>query len=367
LFAATPNVSGMVVNPQTAMTCPPVRAAVQAIAETIGQLPVHVYRRSGDTKERDPNHPAYSLLHDAANDWTPATKLREEITRDALLDKGGFAEIVRIDDKPYELHRLEPSAVETSFHPITREPVYKVREGGAQRLIAWRNIIHIPSPCLPGRSIVQDARNTIGRALKLEEIGAAFFANGAQPSGLLISKTNVNEERRKNLSAAWKAGTTGKSAGGTPILEGDMTYVRLTMNLTDAQYIEACRLAIEDIARVFRIPPIFVGEYGRATWANSEEQGKQLLTYTLMPWIKRHEGEYALKLFNPDDRRAWFAEFLTDDLARADILKRFEAYSKAIAARILNPNEARGAENRAPYEGGDVFANPNITAGNSNE
>jgi HK97 family phage portal protein len=102
-------------------------------------------------------------------------------------------------------------------------------------------------------------------------------------------------------------------------------------------------------------------ELGRATWANSEQMRQDFLTFCLMSWIKRWEGEIRLKLFTPEERDTYFAEFLLDDLLRADFATRMEGYSKAIAARILNPNEARAAENRAPYAGGDKFENPNTT------
>jgi phage portal protein BeeE len=104
-------------------------------------------------------------------------------------------------------------------------------------------------------------------------------------------------------------------------------------------------------------------EYGRATWGNAEEMGQQFLNYTLIPWIKRWQGELWLKLFSPEERTTYFAEFLTDDLLRADFTKRMEGYATAIASRMLSPNEARAAENRAPYAGGDRFENPNVTTG----
>lgn len=365
LFNAAPSVSGIAVTPTKAMTCPPVRAAVQAIAETIGQLPIHVYARAGDgSRERAPEHVAHALLHDAANDWTPATKLREEVTRDALIDKGGFAEIIRIDGRPFELHRLEPSNVETGSHEITREPTYKLTEGKTARFISWRDIIHIPSPSLSGSTLIRDAREAIARALILEQYAIALFTNGAKPSGLLINKGKLSDQHKKNLKDAFDGAFSGKKTGGTAILEGDLAYQRLTLSSVDAQYLELCKFSIEEIARVFRVPPIFVGEYGRATWANSEEQGNQLLTYTLMPWIKRWEGELQLKLFADD--KTHFAEFLTDDLARADIAKRYEAYAKAIAARFMNPNEARSRENWPAYPGGEIFQNPNTSYANTN-
>jgi HK97 family phage portal protein len=142
----------------------------------------------------------------------------------------------------------------------------------------------------------------------------------------------------------------------------DVVWQALTLNSVDSQFLEMRAFAVAEIARVFRVPPIFLQDYGRSTWSNSESMGQQFLTYCLMPWVKRWEGEIRLKLFTPDERNEFFAQFLTDDLLRADFDARMDGYSKAITARILNPNEARAAENRPPYAGGEKFENPNTAA-----
>lgn len=118
LFGVTPVAAGVSVTPKTAMTCAPVKAAVQAIAEAIGQLPVHTYRRIENGKVRAPDHPTYKLLHDEANDWTPAGTLREAITRDALTHDGGYAYINRVNDKPIELTRSAPRSL-SPFMPAS--------------------------------------------------------------------------------------------------------------------------------------------------------------------------------------------------------------------------------------------------------
>lgn len=360
LFGAQPSASGISVSPRTAMQCAPVRCAVQVIAEAIGQLPVHVYRRtSADAKERAPDHPAFKLLHDDANEWTPASQFREEVTRDALLHRdGGFGFVNFVGAKPVELFRLDPDTVQVNRDQVTGEPSYKVN-GSA---VARTNILHIPSPSLCGRGLVQDAREAIALALILERHAAQLFGNGARPSGVLSLKGNVSPDALGKAKASWQAAHGGSKAGGTAVIPADAQWQALVLSSVDAQFLELRKFTIEEIARVFRVPPIFLMEYGRATWGNSEEMGRQFLTYSLLPWIKRWEGELRLKLFTPAERDTFFAEFQIDAFTRADFATRMDGYAKAIAARILNPNEARAAENRPPYAGGERFENPNTAA-----
>lgn len=361
-FGSTPAASGVVVTPKSAMKCTPVRCAVQAISEGIGQLPVHVYERgTKGAKERAPDHPAYKLLHDEANPWTPAALFREQITRDACLyPNGGFAHIVRVDGKPAELHRYDPEKSKISVEANDDgEPIYKVATGKGDPIIVPRdNMLHIPSPSLNGQGLVHEAREAIGLALVMERHEARLFGNGARPSGLLSLKTATTPDALTKARTAWQAAHGGSNSGGTAVLPGDATWQALMMTSADAQFLELQRFQIDQIARVWRVPPSMLFEMGRATWGNGEQQGRQFLDFCLMAWIKRWEGEVRLKLFTPDERATYFAEFLTDDLARADLVKRTEAYTKAVGGPWMLVNEARAAENRAPVEGGDKLRPP---------
>lgn len=363
LFGATPSAAGVRVTPRVAMTCAPVACAVNAISQAIGQLPVHTYKRGHDNaRERAPEHPAYGLLHDEANEWTPSAKFREEITRDALLyPNGGFAEIIRVDEgKPYELIRIDPETTPVTVKQTSDGPAYSVQEDGKPRQIDRADIIHIPSPSLSGKGLAHDAREIIGVSLLMERYAARLFSNGARPGSLLIAKDVKTPEGGKNAKLAFDAQFKGEGSGGNAIMFGDMIYHQLTLSSVDAQFLELRKFQIEETSRVYRVPPSLIYEMGRATWGNSEEQRQNFLDYTLAHWISAWEGELRLKLFSREERDTYYAEFMTDAFVRANYAARMEGFSKAIAARIINPNEARAMMNLPPYEGGDEFINPNV-------
>ena len=365
LFGAAPSATGIAVTPRIAMTCAPVACAVNAIAEAIGTLPVHVYGRSADgSKDRAPDHQVYSLIHDDANPWTPAGAFRAALTRDALLfPHGGFAFINRAaDGRPLELIRLDPeTSPVTILHGPGGEPHYNVQEQGQSREIDRNDILHLPSPSLTGRGLVADHRDTIGLALILEQYAARLFFNSARPSGLLALKSDkVTPETIGKLGAAWRGTHGGGKSGGTAILPADVTWQAITLSSTDAQFLEMRTFQISEIARVFRVPPHVLFEMGRATWSNVGQLRQEFLDSTLQSWINAWQGQLRLKLLSPDDRERHFVEFDTRGYVRADLEKRYAAYTAAVAARILNPNEARAAENLPPYAGGDAFLNPAI-------
>lgn len=361
LFGATPALSGVTVSPVNAMRCTPVRAAVEAISESIGGLPLHVYQRDGEARERATDHPAYALLHDDANEWTPASLFREQLTRDALLWGNGFGFINRTDGQPRELIRLAPSRVSVELDNTTSEPLYRL-DG---QLIDRANVLHIPAASIDGvsgASPVMQCKEAIGLAMTMEAHAARLFGRGGRPSGLLKFPQRLGAETAKRIRDSWRAAHAGENSGGTAVLEEGGEFQALTMTSTDAQFLELWTLAIVEIARVFRVPPHMVFELGRATWGNASEMGASFLRFTLDRWIKVWQGEIRLKLIAPQDRQTFYAEFLLDDLLRADLAARAEAYAKLIAARVLNPNEARARENLPPYEGGNEFINPNTTS-----
>ena len=369
LFGAAPAVAGVSVTPSSAMRCTPVRAAVQTIAEPLGHLPFHVYRRSADgARERDREHPVAGILNGEANDWTPASDFREQITRDALLWGNGFAFINRAGGEPRELVRLDPSAVTVTRDATTQEPLYRMSSGAdAGRPIDRRDLLHIRAPSLnglAGDSPISQCQEAIATCLVMEEHQGRLFGNGARPSGVIEMEKNLTEEGVKRMKAGWEAVHGGAhKSGKTALLWDGAKFNPLTFSSVDAQFMELRRFAIDEIARIFRVPPHLLFELGRATWGNAEEMGASFVTYTLARWLKAWQGEVRLKLFTPEERGSYFAEFLLDDLLRADISARAVAYSSLIASRVLNPNEVRAMENRAPYAGGEQFANPNITTG----
>jgi HK97 family phage portal protein len=349
------------------MGCAPVACAVNAISQALGQLPVHVYQRGADgSKERAPDHPVYRLLHSESNPWTPASKFKEELVRDALLYRhGGFAEIIRVDGgKPFELIRINPETTPVTVGVSQDGPIYSIQENGKARQIDRQNILHLPSPSLSGLGLAHDAREAIGLLLVLERHANQLFANSARPSSILSVKGTgtvpPSADMLAKIRAAWLAAFGGGKSGGTAVLPSEVDWQQVTLSSVDAQFLEIFRFSIEQVSRHFRVPPHALYELGRATWGNAEELNQQFLDGTLMKWITAFEGEVRLKLFDRDERDIYFAEFLTDGFVRANYAARMEGLSKAIAARLMSPNEARSVLNMGPYIGGDEYLNPHV-------
>lgn len=367
MFGSTPSQAGVSVTPTTAMSCPPVRAAVAAIAEGVGGLPCILYRKGEDgSRDRATDRAAYGLLHAAANDWTPSPALFEQVTRDSLLHGNGFAAIVRDGTRtPRELIRLAPEAVRVEQDPTSGEPRYTLATAnGSTRTQDRRDILHIQAPSLDGvkgQSPIIACKDAIGIAMTIEGHVARLFGRGARPSGVLASEKQMSDDAKARLATQWMAAHGGGKSGGTAILDENIQFKSITLSSVEAQTLELWGFAVLQIARTFRVPPHLIFDLSRATWANAGEMGSTFLRFSLMRWVKAWQGEINLKLVNPEDRGAVYAEFLLDDLLRSDLSARATAYSQMIAARILNPNEVRAMENRAPYAGGEVFQNPNVT------
>lgn len=373
LFGAPAAVSGRAVTRETALRVPAVYAAVRAIAEAVGTLPVDVYRRGPDgSRERDDSHPVAALLSRDANEWTGAGELREQLTADALLEGNGYAFANRVNGRPVELLRLKPEAVQVFVDDTTGEPSYLVSDGGFQRAVDRRDMLHLRGLTdrdgVVGYATTHLCREAIALAAVLEEHAARLFSTGARPGGVLKAPGKLSEDAARRIRDSWSAthGGSGNS-GKTAVLEEGMEFQALALTSVDAQFQEAREHQIAEIARAFRVPPVLLMDYGRATWSNSEEMGRQFLTYTLAPWLRRWEGAIRRTLFAPEERDVYSAEFDTTDLLRTDLSARASAYSTLIQSRVLSPNEARAREGMAPYAGGEVFANPNTTTGGGDE
>ena len=240
---------------------------------------------------------------------------------------------------------------------IDSEPFYRVGDVPIPR----QDMLHIPSPSLNGWGLVNEGREVIALAIALERYAARLMGNGARPSGLLSLKGKPGPADLTKAHTAWQLAHGGAKSGGTAVLPVEAIWQALQFTSVDAQFIEMRKFAINEIARLFRVPPHMLFEMDRATWSNVEQMGAEFLTYTLMVWIRRWENEIMLKLFTPEERKQYVAEFQTDQFARPDYLALIEALGKAVASRIFNPNDARAMIGKPPYAGGEKYENPNTT------
>ncbi len=351
--------AGIHVSPDSALRCAPVFAGVKVRSETIGSLPVHIFQRlPGGGKERAKDHPLEAVIAGRANPWTASPQLVMELEKDCVLHGSGYALAIRVSGNVKELVRLKPGTV-TVEEDQFGEPVYRISTKTGTQSYSWKDILHVPS--IDGLSPIRQCADAVGLAITLEKCASQIFAKGGRPSGVLKIRSRMNEATLERLKASWNASHTGEGSGKTAILEEGTEFEPLVFKSVDLQFAELRAFQLTEIARALGVPPTLIMDFGRATWGNSEQMAQSFLTFGILPRLKLWQGAIA-RLLTPEEQKDYYAEFIVDELVKADIAARFEAYSKAIAARILNPNEVREMENRAPYSGGDTYENPNTTA-----
>ncbi|WP_287246000.1 phage portal protein [Mesorhizobium sp.] len=367
LFSTFPTVAGPSINAATALQVPAVYSAIVLITGTIGSLPAKIFRAEADGKRTANDHPAYRLVHDEANDWTSAGQLRARLTRDALLhNQGGFAFANRVNGRVVEFIRRDPTKMTVKADEATGEPVYEERDGNRIRRYSYRDILHIAAPL--DLAPINAGREAIGLASTLERNAAGLFKNGMRPSGVLTkdTKAGVGDNGAAVITKIRKAWRDWlQNSNGDPlILDDGWGYDQATMTSVDAQFAEMRIQQVNEIARLFRIPPHLIFEMSRATWSNAEEMFQAFLTLTLRPWLDEWEWAYARVLLTPEERaESVYVEFVVDDLMTANAETRAKVYALYRSMGALTANEVRAGLNREQHADGNTLANPNITPG----
>jgi HK97 family phage portal protein len=362
-----PTAAGVTVTPETAMRCVPVYVAIKVLAESLAQLPLHLYRRLPDgARERATDHPLEPLLSEAANGWMTASEFRLFQTTQYGLHGNAYAFVNRSSRRVTELVPLESRHVSVRTNPVTHEPFYLVAANGGTRTYDRTEILHIRGVGLRpyvGDSPIELAREAIALSLVLEQHGSGLFGRGARPAGLLKLAKKVAEPVMERLRASFeRLYRGGDNAGRTAILEEGMEFQQLQLSSVDAQFLELRKFQVQEVSRIWRIPLHFLNDLERTTHNNAEAMGQQFVTFCLLPILKLWQDAVNMTLLNPEERAEYFAEFLVDDLVRANLTARFAAYAQGISSGILNPNEARAMDNRPPYKGGEVYMRPVNTA-----
>ncbi|CAA0095120.1 Uncharacterised protein [Starkeya nomas] len=349
--------SGLSVGAAQALTVPAAQSAIRLISEPAACLELKVMHRIGGTEAEAPEHPAARLLADRPNDWTSRFEFIRDMVAAALIsDKGALALANKVDGRTIELVRYEPAHFTVDYSGDGRlEPSYRINNVP----VSADDVVHLRSPF--ARCPLSLAADAIGVAKLMEGHAGRLFRDGARPSGVLALKDRTSPDALKRIREAWQLAHGGGKSGGTAIVEGGAEYTQLTLKSTDAQFLEMRKFQIIEIARAFRVPPSMLYELDRATWSNSEQMGKEFLTYSLEPWLRALEGALRRALFTSEERREYRILFDRDDLTRAALTERATAISSLISARVLNPNEGRDWLDLPPRAGGEEYANPNVT------
>lgn len=352
--------AGVCVSPGNAETISTVFSCVQSIAETIGGLPLLVYRQEGNgDRIRAAEHPLYRVLHDAPNARQTALEFREQLTAHVLLWGNAYAEIQ--SDAAGNVIGLEP------LHPqsvtVLKLPSGRIRydvadpQTGKVRPLLDDEVLHLKDRTdngIVGKSRIQVAREMLGGVLASQEHGNTAWANGARMSGVLQTDNVMTDEAIGRLATSWQAQFGGYgNAGKTAILENGLKYQQLSMSNEDAQWLESRQFSVEEVCRIFRVPPVLVADLRHANFSNSVEMNRWFVTHTLRRWLTMWEEGCERSLLGPLARKRYFIEHNVEGLLRGDSTGRAAFYQSGISAGWLLKSEARTLENLPAIEGID--------------
>lgn len=346
------------VNPSTAQGVSAVYACVNAISETTASLPLILFKRTGEDRERATDHPLYSVLHDQANEHQTAIEFRELQMATVLLRGNAYARIVRgYDGQVRELLPLHPDRVTVLRVGDGIAYDYTDTKGTVHRLLAGE-VLHLRHRAgddgVLGVSPIAAARDVIGLAIAEREHGSNTFRNGAKLTGILKMPGYLNAEQMRQLRGSWQSQYAGgANAGKTVIIEGGADYQTVSMTLEDAEWIAARQFSVEEVARLFRVPPTVIGDLRHGNYSNSVEMARQFVTMTLRRHLVAWEQAISKQLLTDAGRRIYFAEHQVEGLLRGDAVNRADFYEKGIRAGWLLPSEARRLENLPTIEGID--------------
>ena len=366
LFGGT--TSGKAVNERTAMQTSAVYACVRILAESVAGLPLHVYERTANgSKSTKPSHPLYRLLHDEPNREMTSFVFRETLMSHLLLWGNAYAQIIR-DGRgfPIALYPLLPDRMAVDRNE-SGELVYTYQSDKGQVKLRRENILHIPGlgfDGLIGYSPIAMAKNAVGLALATEDYGAAFFANGANPGGVLEHPGVIKPEQADRLRESWQSQFGGANAHKVAVLEEGLKFHQMSIPPEQAQFLETRKFQINEIARIFRVPPHMVGDLEKSSFSNIEQQSLEFVKYTLDPWVVRWEQSLQQVLILPSEKATIFIKFNLDGLLRGDYQSRMQGYSTGIQNGFMSVNDVRGLEDMnllTAEEGGDLhFVNGNM-------
>ena len=361
--------SGEVVNERSAMQIATVYACVRLLAETVAGLPLHLFRDIGNNaKEKASDHPLYKLLYRQPNPEMTSFSFRETLMTHLLLWGNAYAQIIRDGrNNILALYPLLPEYMETDrddqgriyyiYHAYTDE-----KPGKKNQDIYFRydEVFHVPGlgfNGLIGFSPIAMMKNALGTTLAVEKYGSAFFKNGAQPSGVLEHPGILKnpDKIRQNWSDVYGG---SNNAHKVAVLEEGMKYTAISLPPEDSQFLSTREFGVNEICRIFRVPPHMVQDLSHSTFSNIEHQSIDFVVHTLTPWLVRFEQSITKDLLLPDEQDEYYAKFNVDGLLRGDYQSRMQGYATGISNGFLCPNDIRTLEqmDRIPAEkGGDSY------------
>lgn len=353
--------SAVAVGSDNALTFTAVWAAIRLLSESVSSLPLGVFTNSNGDKIVAENNPAYSLLKIRPNNYQSKITFLEKVMMDLLTKGNSYVRIER-----------NRGAIPTALLPLNADDVnIKFIDGvlfyeTGSNIYDASDILHfktITKDGIIGLSPIDQCKNSIGWGMAVEEFGNTFFKNGAKLSGVLQTDRALSETaigRLKNSFNNVYAQLTGSNS--TVVLEEGLTFKPISISAEQAQFLASRTFSIEEVARIFNIPPHMLKDLSKSSFNNIEMQSQEFVTYTLMPYLTRIEQEMNLKLFRTNEIGKTFVQFNVNGLLRGNTKDRSEFYRTMLNIGAMSINEIRNKENMNKIADGDKhFMQLNMT------
>lgn len=348
--------TGVIVTVDNALTVPAVSAAVNFIAETMASLPVELYRERNGARE-EVTSTLSRMLADAPNDYLSAYEFWKTLFVNKLTHGRGLAYIERNEaGSIMNLWLMDPTRTTVRRDGFVNLYDYTQPDG---RKLTYRadEVIDLPfmlkSDGFCHRSPITMGKEAIGLALAATQYGAKFLANGGVPPFAVTGNFQSPAAAKRaadDFAAAVKKSTA--EARQALVLPAGLEIKQIGANPDDSQLVELQRWCVEQIARIYMLPPTFLQDLSHGTYSNTEQQDLHVSKHTILHHVEQVERELNLKLFGRRSN-SMCVEFEMDGLQRGDFKTRMEGWARAIQCGLVTPNEARRAENYPPMDGGD--------------
>lgn len=349
-------VTGESVTIAAALGVPAIWAAVNFQSRSMAALPVAVYQKTDEGREKLADHPVASLLNVAVHDECSSFDWRIDQMVSTMTQGRHVSYIERnARGEPVNIWPLETDKLQVQRKD--NRTVYLLRDGSRTIPYAASDVIDLkfmPSGNpLQVRSPIHSNRNTIALAIAVTKFGGRFFNNGGVPpfaiEGPFESPAGMKRAVSDLQDAFREAADSGKASVAIPM--GHKVH-ELGSNPDKMQMVEVKKFLVEEIARIYSMPPVFLQDLSHGTMANTEQQDLALVKHLLAPWAKQWEQEVNLKMFGRGPRDI-YVEMSLDGVMRGDFKSMMEGFARGIMSGQMTPNETRRLRNLPDLPGGD--------------
>ncbi len=332
-------------------------ACVNAISGGVASLPAYAYRQEGTSRRVDPAHPFADLFVAGPNPWQTWPDFAEWLVASTLLAGNGIAEI-RSDNagRVIELRPIPWEWVSVQMLPTGRL-AYDVTEitslyggTGRTRRLLQDEVIHVKDRSddgLIGRSRLSRARSVVSAGLEIQTYAESMFGNQATPSGVIEADGKIDADAMDKLRRQFDKAYTGSgNARKAMILDQGVRFKPISVSPEDAELLASRRFTVEELARLYQVPPPIIGDLTNGTFTNSETVGRWFAQQTLSAWVRKIESEFNRRVMGSTHK----LEIDLSGMLRGDPEQRWASHKIAVEAGILDADEVREVEGYAPRE-----------------